>query len=596
MLKLKGKSINNGVVFGKALLFRRDDVIVEKISIPNESIFLELQKFENRKNAVRAQLELLSKQLTSSIKKEAEELISGHMLILDDSTINSGILSAIHREQCNAEYAIYVTYEKYIKRFESMEDPYFRQRVSDIVDIRNRLLDASRSNIIQWINESLEKEKRIIVADDILPTELINFNSSQIAAIILEDGGESGHSSIMARNLDIPMLIQVKGAIKKISDAEFIVVNAIEEEVIISPSEDDLKSLHIIRDNFLSSKNTLHVSKNQILSTADNVPIRLAVNIEWVDELLERDTSYLPEIGLYRTEYMFMKNGTKWSEDAQYADYVRVLSTMKGKPVNIRTIDIGGDKLPVQELSNEVSNFFNEENPFLGCRAIRYSLIHKGMFQAQLKAILRASAHGKVRIILPMISGKEELSQALKELEKAKIILTKKNILFDKEIEVGIMVEVPSAAIVLDTVAEMVDFFTIGTNDLVQYLIAIDRNNPNVRSLYEPLHPAVIRTLKHISEVSTKYGKQLSICGEMGGTPLYIPLLIGLGIRRFSMAMGAIPSVSQIVQKISYDDCADLADTILQQSSSIKSKKMLVEFIKKNAGELVKSGVVRTTT
>jgi len=580
--RFKGKSINSGIAIGHAVVFRSDEVSVEKNFIPVHEIRSEILRYEEIKDRVKNQIKALSSKLHGSVKKEADELLESHILLIDDEMINKTIIAHIEKYHYSAEYCIYHAYEKIIRKFSGMKDVYLSQRVLDIKDIRNRLLDTTNKDIISKINSQLYPGC-LIICNDLLPTDLIALDLHKLAGIILEEGGESSHTAIIARNLNIPLIIQVKNIIDKCTEKDIVVLCTTGNEVIINPDNKELQHYQDIRSKFLESVRRLEKKQKDFIGTKDGTPVSIGLNMEFSGDTMG-GLDGVTEIGLFRTEYLFIKEKMAWSENDQLREYTKLLKSAAGREVTIRTLDIGGDK-PIYLQDNKVI----EVNPALGFRAIRFSLADRPVFQTQIRAILLASVYGNVKILLPLISTADELHAALREIDLVKKKLHQEKKKFNDTVPVGIMVEVPAAVFILDELLAHADFISIGTNDLIQYTIAVDRNNPLVSHMYAPLHPAVLTLIRMSLEAAARNGKGASLCGELGGSPAYTPVLLGLGLRNFSMARSSIPRVVSILSKVSVAECETLAQQIITQAHYKNAKSILFNFIRSKDPDLLQS-------
>ena len=577
---LKGVTIVKGYAYGNALVFSSQEKVIEKNSIPVSQIQTEFLKFNKIKLKLHDNLKQLSTHSEQSIKKEVEELLVSHSLIIDDPVIANDIHIYIKKNLCNIEYAIDQVFKKLIFKFEKMEDDYLSQRSYDLENIRKKLIEMGRKPAVQV----KIKAGTILIAKDILPTDFIELDFKHVLGVVLEKGGTSSHAAIIARNLNIPTITQVGQAVNRIKTGHPVILDSFIQEVIIHPSEKMVKGYKEKISNFqkLTKKNNSQFAAK--VKTLDGRKVGIQINVESLKSIENIANKKNPiEIGLYRTEYLFLAAESQVKEEDQFKVYKKVVQKTKGAGVNFRTIDIGGDKLPKGGSQSTMIN-----SP-LGYRAIRYSLKNPDAFRNQLRAILRASAFGKTRIMLPMVSMREELEDSLRHIEKAKLELKKKKIAFDKQIEVGIMVEVPSVIFVLEDFMDRLDYVSIGTNDLVQYTLAVDRNNPHVSHLYQPLHKSVLQLIRKTVQIAHQFGKKVSLCGELAGDPFYTPVLIGLQIDSLSMSPYSVGAVKKIVSRISNSEAMALVHRLEEQSFCKKAHRLLKHFCLSRFKDLIKS-------
>ncbi|MDR3191447.1 MAG: phosphoenolpyruvate--protein phosphotransferase [Treponema sp.] len=560
MKKLSGIPASPGIIVGKAFLFlESESPDIPRFSIPKRHIGEELKRLEKAINNAMAELSLIHERAIREMSKEQADIFAAHIMMLDDPDFQDQLKARFNETHLNMEWVVWDVAREMIQKMLDSPDPLFRERSVDISDISRRLLDE----LLDVKHFSLAELDRdvIVVAHDILPSELLTMNRSRVKAVLTNEGGRTSHMAILARAFGIPAVLGLATATKEISEGDTLMVNGGTGEVFVNPAKQELEGFKEESARYDKRLKESMSVKNLPAETKDGFRIVLNANIE-IPEEADRVLNYGAEgIGLYRSEFLFLATGQAAEEERQYQAYTRVLKALGGRPVTIRTVDIGGDKiLPDFRAADE-------KNPLLGWRAIRFSLALPDLFKTQLRAILRSSVSGNVKILFPLISGIEELEQARGFLEEAKAECRAKGQAYAEDIEVGVMIEVPSAAVTADILAEHSDFFSIGTNDLIQYTLAVDRGNERVNYLARATHPAILRLLKGIIEFAHQAGIKAAMCGEMAGDPRCTALLLGLGLDEFSMTAQTIPQIKRIVRELSLEDCRKLAEEALRGSS-----------------------------
>ncbi|WP_340147399.1 phosphoenolpyruvate-protein phosphotransferase PtsI [Buchnera aphidicola] len=567
---ISGIIASPGVAFGKALLLEEENIIVNKKKILHKEIENEINRFYIARKKSLKQLKKIQIKTKKNLGKKKEEIFESHILLLEDIELEKEVLYLIKKKNFSAELSIKKIINNQIKSLKKIKDEYLRNRIIDIQDIGKRLL----KNILN-INTSRLKnisQKSILIAQDLTPSETAQINLKNIIGFITEIGSKTSHTSIMARSLEIPAIVGTKNITKIVKNEDFIILNGLTNNIIINPSIKEIKKFKKLQKKYLKNKKKLMSLKNLPTITKDGTKIEIGANIGNCEDV-SRAKKYGAEcIGLYRTEFLFMDRNNLPSEEEQYKAYKLVTKKVNNGYVIIRTMDIGGDK------NLSYMKFPKEENPFLGWRAIRVSIDRIEILNNQLKAILRASAFGKVKILFPMIISLEEVLFLKKKIKILKKELSSKNIKFDKKIEIGVMIETPSSALIAKNLAKEVDFFSIGTNDLTQYTLAVDRGNDLISHLYNPLHPAVLKLIKKVINASHKEGKWTSICGELAGEKKSTALLLGLKIDKLSMNPSSIPYIKQIIRKSNFKKAKELAKKVLNESSSKKILKLIKKF------------------
>lgn len=571
---IKGINASPGICIGKAYLVDREGVeVVEKYQIEDKKRSNEIKRFKAAVKKARDELRKI-------VEKSPEELqhahiLETHMALLKDKMLYGSTIDVIKNEGVNAEWALKKIVSNLREIFQTMTDPYLRERSGDVVQvaesIMRNLVGAERVNIA-----AIDK-RVILVAHDLSPAETCQINLERVRGFITDRGGKASHTGIIARSLEIPAVVGLKSATSSIRSDDLIIVDGNAGNVIIHPTEDTLVRYEERKIHYEEYKAVITRESRAPAESADGVRLEVMGNIELPEEVFALINYGGDGIGLYRTEFQYFNRPDFPGEDELFDKYKDVVEVMDPKPVTIRTLDINGDKA----LANHVGS--GEKNPALGLRAIRYCLKNPDIFKAQLRAILRAAAFGNVRILFPMISTYFEICEANRILDEAAQSLEKEGLPYKHDIEVGVMIEVPSAVIMADAIAEKVDFFSIGTNDLIQYSLAIDRGNEQVSHLYQPLDPAIIRMLKHVADVAREKEIKVFMCGEMAGTPHHIPLLLGLGIEELSMNPQTIPDIKRVIRSLNVEDARSFLQDVLKQ----KTARNTFELIKATYGSIL---------
>ena len=564
---LKGIPASPGICHGPAMLFSQGQIDVPSYSISEEEIESETKRLEEALLATRTEIVNIREQVSQSLGEGEALIFEAHLMVLEDNALITEIIQYINHNKKNIEHCFNEVVDRYINFFKTVEDEYLRERVSDIKDVSRRVLNNLLGN--KQSNEELLDKKRIIVSEDISPSQAVGFDKDHLFGFITDSGGATSHFVIMSRSLKIPAVVGLHNATHRIKASDYLLIDGYEGMVYINPSSETIQAYEDKAYEKRAIEKTYEKELIEETVTLDKLRVHLTVNIEGSDDLQSSLLEFCDGIGLFRTESIYLKENGMPSEEEQYKEYASVVDRAKGKPVVIRTLDIGGDKL-IHGV---------HDDSFLGLRAIRFCLENLSVFKTQLRAILRASAHGSVQVMYPMISGIEELNKANAILAEVKYSLREEDIAFDPSIKVGAMIELPSAVTVIDLLAEKVDFFSVGTNDLIQYLMAVDRMDDRVSHLYQPTHPAVLRSLKVIFDQARCFDKPVSVCGEMAGDPIYTALLIGLGCDSLSVSPSRLAEVKHYIRLIDREVLENLVSEILtmDQAESIQTK--LKEYI-----------------
>ena len=567
---INGIGASPGISLGKVLLKDEPKLNVVKRHIQN--IDAEIERFNHSIEISISEVEQLYQLTKGNIGEKEADIFYVHKMMLQDKEFFGNVIGEIRKKQINPEYALKEVIDNYINALKNVDDEYLRERVLDLEDVSKRLLKVLLG--LNNKNSSILDDKYIVVAEDLTPSDAAQMDKEKILGFITETGGKTSHTAIMARTLEIPAVVGVKNATKIVSNGDFVIIDGYSGIIIINPSEKEIESYKMKKENYKHLKDSLVGLIGEKTITKDGISIEIAGNIGSSRDVLKVIENDGEEIGLFRTEFLYMSRDELPTEAEQFEAYKNVAVKMNGKPVIIRTLDIGGDKgLKYLKLPQEV-------NPFLGYRAIRLSLDNKDIFKVQLRAILRASAYGNIKIMFPMISNLNELRQAKSVVEEVKTELKSEKVDFDENIQIGIMVEIPSVCIQSDLFAKEVDFFCIGTNDLVQYTLAVDRGNENVSHLYSPYNPAILRLIKMTIDNGHNEGIQVGMCGEAAGDPKLIPILIGMGLDEFSMSSSFILKARWIMRNTSKKEMENVVQKVLNMSTAEEVEKYLDENMK----------------
>lgn len=566
---LEGIAASPGVAHGTALLYLQKELDVPSYDVLPEAIDGEIERFDQAILQTREEITQVRNKVAVSLGEGEARIFDAHLMVLEDSALLDEVNSELRTTNKNVESCYNKIAQRYISFFSSMEDEYLKERVTDIQDVSRRLLQnmigMKKSNLGELAAHS------IIVSEDITPSDTADMDRSKLLGFITDAGGQTSHAVIMARSMRIPAVVGLHDGTKKIQSGDQILVDGYDGIVVINPSEERLFKYGKLASERLKLDEIYNSVISEPSETKDGAPIGLMSNIEGAQEMDQVVAMRSNGVGLFRTEGIFLRHHGYPPEAVQYDEYAAVAKAAGDEPVIIRTLDIGGDKT-LGDGSEQ------EDNSFMGFRAIRFCLENEDIFKTQLRAILRASALGNVKIMYPMISGVAELKRANQILEAVKVDLRAEDLAFNEAIEVGAMVEIPSAAAIVDLLAEEADFFSIGTNDLIQYLMAVDRLNDRVAHLYEPAHPAVLRTLKLIIDEANRLGKHVSVCGEMAGDPIYVSLLLGMGATSLSLTSSMLPEVKYFIRNMTVEDARALVEEVLQINDPVAVVRRLEDF------------------
>ena len=566
--KITGIAASDGYAHAKVYRLIEPDLTVEEASVDNPTAEIERLNLAIEKS--QKEIERIREIAVQSLGEEEAQVFDAHAMILSDPDIAGQVEEAIETNRINAEAAYKNVTDNFVSMFEAMEDnPYMQERAADILDVRKRVLASLLG--VTLPNPSTIDEEVIVVAHDLTPSDTAQLNKDYVKAFVTNIGGRTSHSAIMARSLEIPAIVGSGNISEKVSNDDMVIVDGIEGEVIIDPSEDEVSNYQKQAEEFESLKAEWDTLKDEPSVTKDGKQFELAGNIGTPRDLEGVLDNGGEAIGLYRTEFLYMDSNELPTEDEQFEAYKEVLEGMDGKPVVVRTMDIGGDKeLPYLDLPDEM-------NPFLGYRAIRVSLDQDEIFRTQLRALLRASVYGELRIMFPMIATLPEFREAKAIYEEEKEKLEADGVEVSDSIQVGIMVEIPSTAVLADQFAKEVDFFSLGTNDLIQYSMAADRMNEDVSYLYQPYNPSILRLIKNVIDAAHAEGKWAGMCGEVAGDQTAVPLLVGMGLDEFSMSATSILKTRSLMKTLDSSEMEELVDKALNEATTNEEVATLVE-------------------
>ncbi|AAO26799.1 phosphoenolpyruvate-protein phosphotransferase [Buchnera aphidicola str. Bp (Baizongia pistaciae)] len=571
---ISGILASPGITFGKALLLKNEILSINYKKISNQDIHQEVKKFINGKNKTICQLQEIKNKTQQKFENTQSNIFEGHIMLLEDDEFQQKIISLIQDRNISSEYATKIIIEEHAKTLEQLNDEYLKNRAIDIQDIGNRLLKNILNIDIKDLNNI--KNPVILIARDLTPSETAQINLKKVLGFITDLGGQTSHTSIIARSLELPAIVGTKNITEKAKNDDFIILDSINNKISINPSLEEIHRIKQKKKKYESEKKLLIESKNLYAITKDKHKVEIGANISTIQDINNAKKYGAECIGLYRTEFLFMNRNYLPSEEEQFNTYKTIAEEMKNKSIIIRTMDVGGDK------NISYMNIPKEENPFLGWRAIRIAIDRKEILHAQLKAILRASAFGKLRIMFPMIISVEEVRTLQYELEKLKQLLHHQKIPFNAKIEVGIMIETPASAIIAHHLAQEVDFFSIGSNDLTQYTLAVDRGNDLISHLYNPMSPSVLSLIQQVINASHKVGKWTGMCGELAGDEKATLLLLGMGLDEFSMSAATIPKIKKIIRESTFLDVKKLAKKVLLQPTYNEVNNTINTFININ--------------
>jgi len=568
---ISGILASPGIAFGKALLLKEDEIIIDRKKISADRVEQEVQRFLDGRKKAAVQLEAIKIKAGETFGEEKEAIFEGHIMLLEDEELEQEIIALIKDEHATADAAAYSVIEGQAKALEELDDEYLKERAADVRDIGKRLLQ----NILglHIVDLSAINEEVLLIAKDLTPSETAQLNLNKVLGFITDIGGRTSHTSIMARSLELPAIVGTGNVTSQINNDDYVILDGVNNQVYVNPTASVIDELKAVAHQYTTEKNELAKLKDLPAITLDGHQVEVCANIGTVRDVAGAERNGAEGVGLYRTEFLFMDRDSLPSEDEQFQAYKAVAEAVGAQAVIVRTMDIGGDKdLPYMNLPKE-------DNPFLGWRAIRIAMDRTEILHAQLRAILRASAFGKLRIMFPMIISVEEVRFLKNELETLKAQLREEGKAFDEQIEVGIMVETPASAVIAHHLAKEVDFFSIGTNDLTQYTLAVDRGNDLISHLYNPMSPSVLTLIKQVIDASHAEGKWTGMCGELAGDERATLLLLGMGLDEFSMSAISIPRIKKIIRNTNFEDAKALAEQALAQPTADELMNLVNKFI-----------------
>ncbi|EBF1216809.1 phosphoenolpyruvate-protein phosphotransferase PtsI [Salmonella enterica subsp. enterica serovar Cerro] len=568
---ISGILASPGIAFGKALLLKEDEIVIDRKKISADKVDQEVERFLSGRAKASAQLEAIKTKAGETFGEEKEAIFEGHIMLLEDEEPEQEIIALIKDKHMTADAAAHEVIEGQATALEELDDEYLKERAADVRDIGKRLLRNILGLAI--IDLSAIQEEVILVAADLTPSETAQLNLQKVLGFITDAGGRTSHTSIMARSLELPAIVGTGSVTAQVKNGDYLILDAVNNQVYVNPTNDVIEQLRAVQEQVATEKAELAKLKDLPAITLDGHQVEVCANIGTVRDVEGAERNGAEGVGLYRTEFLFMDRDALPTEEEQFAAYKAVAEACGSQAVIVRTMDIGGDKeLPYM-------NFPKEENPFLGWRAVRIAMDRKEILRDQVRAILRASAFGKLRIMFPMIISVEEVRALRKEIEIYKQELRDEGKAFDESIEIGVMVETPAAATIARHLAKEVDFFSIGTNDLTQYTLAVDRGNDMISHLYQPMSPSVLNLIKQVIDASHAEGKWTGMCGELAGDERATLLLLGMGLDEFSMSAISIPRIKKIIRNTNFEDAKVLAEQALAQPTTDELMTLVNKFI-----------------
>ena len=568
---ISGILASPGIAFGKALLLKEDEIVIDRKKISADQVDQEVERFLSGRAKASAQLETIKTKAGETFGEEKEAIFEGHIMLLEDEELEQEIIALIKDKHMTADAAAHEVIEGQASALEELDDEYLKERAADVRDIGKRLL----RNILglKIIDLSAIQDEVILVAADLTPSETAQLNLKKVLGFITDAGGRTSHTSIMARSLELPAIVGTGSVTSQVKNDDYLILDAVNNQVYVNPTNEVIDKMRAVQEQVASEKAELAKLKDLPAITLDGHQVEVCANIGTVRDVEGAERNGAEGVGLYRTEFLFMDRDALPTEEEQFAAYKAVAEACGSQAVIVRTMDTGGKKaLPYM-------NFPKEENPFLGWRAIRIAMDRKEILRDQLRAILRASAFGKLRIMFPMIISVEEVRALRKEIEIYKQELRDEGKAFDESIEIGVMVETPPAATIARHLAKEVDFFSIGTNDLTQYTLAVDRGNDMISHLYQPMSPSVLNLIKQVIDASHAEGKWTGMCGELAGDERATLLLLGMGLDEFSMSAISIPRIKKIIRNTNFEDAKVLAEQALAQPTTDELMTLVNKFI-----------------
>lgn len=568
---ITGIPASPGIVFGKALVLKEEKIVLDTQKISEDQVEAEVARFYAGREAAVEQLNSIHQRALKSLGEEKAAIFEGHLMILEDEELEEEIIDYLRSNKVNASVAASKIIDQQVEMLSEIDDEYLKERAGDIRDIGNRLIKNILGMHIVDLGDITEES--ILVAYDLTPSETAQLNLEKVLGFITDIGGRTSHTSIMARSLELPAIVGTNNVTARVNTGDYLILDAVNNRVYVNPTQAEIDELKTLEAKLAEEKAELAKLKDLPAVTLDDHKVDVVANIGTIRDCEGAHRNGAEGVGLYRTEFLFMDRDQLPSEEEQFIAYKEVVEAMEGRLVVLRTMDIGGDKeLPYLNLPKEM-------NPFLGWRAVRIALDRREILHAQLRAVLRASAFGKLAVMFPMIISVEEIRELKSVLETLKAALRAEGKAFDENIQVGVMVETPSAAVNAKFLAKEVDFFSIGTNDLTQYTLAVDRGNELISHLYNPMSPSVLGLIKQVIDASHAEGKWTGMCGELAGDERATLLLLGMGLDEFSMSAISVPHIKKLVRHVSYQEAKALADEALQKPTAAEIEQLIQAFL-----------------
>ena len=572
---ISGIPASPGIVFGKALVLKEEKIVLDMQKIKDSQVDEEIARFYAGREAAVEQLNSIKERAYQSLGEEKAAIFEGHLMILEDEELEEEIIDYLRSNHVNAAVAANVVIDQQVAILSEIDDEYLKERAGDIRDIGNRLIKNILGMHIVDLGEI--NEEAILVAYDLTPSETAQLNLDKVLGFVTDIGGRTSHTSIMARSLELPAIVGTNNVTELVNTGDFLILDALNNVVYVNPSQEDIQRLKALQAKLADEKAELAKLKDLPALTLDGHRVDVVANIGTIRDIEGAERNGAEGVGLYRTEFLFMDRDQLPTEEEQFIAYKDVVEAMNGNLVILRTMDIGGDKeLPYLDLPKEM-------NPFLGWRAIRIALDRREILNAQLRAVLRASAYGKLAVMFPMIISVEEIRELKSVIEELKVEFRNAGKAFDENIQIGVMVETPSAAVNAKFLAKEVDFFSIGTNDLTQYTLAVDRGNELISHLYNPMSPSVLSLIKQVIDASHAEGKWTGMCGELAGDERATVLLLGMGLDEFSMSAISVPRIKKLIRNVNYQDAKLLAEKALQQPTAAEIERLVIDFLPEKA-------------
>ena len=568
---ITGIPASPGIVFGKALVLKEEKIVLDTQKISEDQVEAEVARFYAGREAAVEQLNSIHQRALKSLGEEKAAIFEGHLMILEDEELEEEIIDYLHSNKVNASVAASKIIDQQVEMLSEIDDEYLKERAGDIRDIGNRLIKNILGMHIVDLGDITEES--ILVAYDLTPSETAQLNLEKVLGFITDIGGRTSHTSIMARSLELPAIVGTNDVTTRVNTGDYLILDAVNNRVYVNPTQAEIDELKTLEAKLAEEKAELTKLKDLPAVTLDGHKVDVVANIGTIRDCEGAHRNGAEGVGLYRTEFLFMDRDQLPSEEEQFIAYKEVVEAMEGRLVVLRTMDIGGDKeLPYLNLPKEM-------NPFLGWRAVRIALDRREILHAQLRAVLRASAFGKLAVMFPMIISVEEIRELKSVLETLKAELRAEGKAFDENIQVGVMVETPSAAVNAKFLAKEVDFFSIGTNDLTQYTLAVDRGNELISHLYNPMSPSVLGLIKQVIDASHAEGKWTGMCGELAGDERATLLLLGMGLDEFSMSAISVPRIKKLIRHVNYQEVKALADEALQKPTAAEIEQLIQAFL-----------------